>query len=123
MKYYFDVTETYIQTIAIEADNQEQARKRIENAYNKKEFIINREYFTDVKFEDVQEDVEKSIKDKCIAEEEIKTFNCNDVIYNETEDYYECPTCGNYVADRFQIKDLDYTLPKFCQECGTKLHY
>ena len=67
MKYYFDVTETYTQTIAIEADNQEQARKRIENAYYKKEFIINHEYFTAVKFEDVQEDVEKSIKDKFIA--------------------------------------------------------
>ena len=43
MKYYFDVTEKYIKTVAIEADNLEQAQKRVENAYDKKEFEINHE--------------------------------------------------------------------------------
>ena len=45
------------------------------------------------------------------------------VVYDEEQDCYVCPQCGEYIADRFQIKDLDYDLPKYCHECGTKLHY
>ncbi len=123
MKYYFDVTEKYIKTIAIEADNLEQARQRVESAYDRKEFVIDHEYFTDVEFKDAQEEVEECIKDGFFAEEELEIFNCNDVIYNEVEDYYECPVCGEYICDRFQIRDLDYNLQKHCHECGTKLHY
>ena len=122
-KFYFDVTETFIKTIAIEADSFEQASERIKSAYHRKEFKIGHEYFTEVEFVNAQEEVEKSIKDKFIAEEELETFNCNDVVYDDKQDHYICPVCGNYVAERFQIKDLDYDLPKYCSECGTKLHY
>lgn len=122
-KFYFDVTETFIKTIAIEADNFEQANERIKSAYHRKEFKMDHEYFTEVEFVNVQEEVEQSIKDKFIAEEEFETFNCNDVVYDEKQDRYVCPVCGKYVAERFQIKDLDDDLPNYCSECGTKLHY
>lgn len=123
MKFYFDVTEHTTKTIAIEAENLEQAQKRVESAYERKEFLINREAPDDVEFKYVQEEVEQCIKDGFVAEEEFDPFDCNNVVYNEEEDYYECPVCRKYVADRFQVKDLDYDLPKFCQKCGTKLHY
>lgn len=123
MKYYFDVTKKTTKTIAIEADNFGQAKKRIKNAFDRKEFDINQEYFNEVEFNCVQEEIEESIKEGFVAEEEIETFNCNDVVYDEEQDCYVCPVCGEYAADRFQIKDLDYNLPSFCHECGTKLHY
>ena len=49
--------------------------------------------------------------------------NYKDVIYNEEQDCYVCPTCGEYIAERWEVKDLDFPLPKYCNECGTKLHY
>lgn len=123
MKFYFDVTEHTTKTIAIEAENLEQALKRVESAYDRKEFTINREAPDDVEFKYVQEEVENLIEEGLVAEEEFETFDCNHVSYNEEEDYYECPVCKKYIADRAQIKDDDYELPKFCQKCGTKLRY
>lgn len=123
MKFYFDVTEHTTKTIAIESNDLEQAQKRIESAYDRKEFEINREAPDDVKFKETTEEVENLIKEGYVAEEEFDPFDCNNVVYNEEEDYYECPVCRKHVADRFQVKDLDYDLPKFCHRCGTKLHY
>ena len=77
MKYYFDVTETFIKTIAIEADNLEQAEKRIEKAYENNEFKISREYPDYVDFKNAQEVVEECIKDGFIHERELETFSCN----------------------------------------------
>ncbi|MEE1301182.1 MAG: hypothetical protein UHD64_00240 [Bacteroidales bacterium] len=57
------------------------------------------------------------------VEAEMKSQDYEYVVYDEEQDCYVCPQCGEYVADRFQIKDLDYDLPKHCHECGTKLHY
>lgn len=61
-KFYFDVTETFIKTIAIEADSFEQASERIKSAYHRKEFKIGHEYFTEVEFVNAQEEVEKVLK-------------------------------------------------------------
>ena len=77
MKFYFDVTEHTTKTIAIEAENLEQALKRAKKAHERKEFIINRESFDDVEFKDVTEEVEGLIEEKLIAEEEIEIFNYN----------------------------------------------
>ena len=77
MKFYFDVTEHTTKTIAIEAENLEQALKRAEKAHERKEFTINRESFDDVEFKDVTEEVENLIEKGFVAEEEFKTFNCN----------------------------------------------
>lgn len=77
MKFYFDVTEHTTKTIAIEAENLEQALKRAEKAHERKEFTINRESFDDVEFKDVTEEVKNFIKKGFVAEEEFETFNCN----------------------------------------------
>lgn len=122
-KFYFDVTEKYIKTIAVEADNITQAIYRVEKAYDRKEFEINHAAFDDVEIKNSTQSIEKTIKEGWCAEEEIETFNCNDVVYDEEQNCYVCPVCGEYICDRFQIKDLSYDLPKHCHECGTKLHY
>lgn len=77
MKFYFDVTETNVKTIAIEANDFEQALRRAKKAHERKEFIINRESFDDVEFKDVTEEVENLIEKGFVAEEEFETFNCN----------------------------------------------
>ena len=123
MTYYFDVKETFIKTIAIEADNLEQAEQRVDSAWHRGEFEINREYPDDVEFNWAQEAVENCIKEGDFAKEELTTFNCNDVVYDDETDSYVCPVCGEYAADRWQIKDMEYPLSKHCHECGTKLHY
>ena len=123
MKFYFDVTETFIKTIAIEADSLEQAQRRIDGAWHRGEFEIDREYPDDVDFKFAQNEVEECIREGFFAEEELETFNCHDVVYDEESDSYVCPVCGEYVADRWQIKYLEYPLSKYCHECGTKLHY
>jgi hypothetical protein len=122
-KFYFDVTEKYIKTIAVEADNITQAIHRVEKAYDRKEFEINHLAFDDVEIKNSTQSIEKTIKEGWCAEEEIETFNCNDVVYNENEDSYECPVCGRYLCSRTDVKDLDSQLPSYCQDCGTKLHY
>lgn len=122
-KYYFNVVKRYSKTIGIEADNFEQAKRRAEQAFDNGEFEINQDYFDDVDFNNDTRNIEETIKEGFLSEDEILTFNCNDVVYDEKEDYYKCPVCGEYVCDRFQIKDLSYDLPKHCHECGTKLHY
>lgn len=78
MKFYFDITEHTTKTIAIEAENLEQALKRAEKAHERKELIINRESFDDVEFKEVTEEVENLIEEGFVAEEEFETFNCND---------------------------------------------
>ena len=123
MKFYFDVTETFVQTVAIEAKSREQARRRIEGAYNRKEFEIDRKHPDDIVFKDVQKEVKKSIREGFVAEEELETFNCNDVVWDDITESYVCPVCGEYVASRFDFKCIDYPLPKHCHECGAKLHY
>lgn len=123
MKFYFNVKEHTTKTIAIEANNLEQAQKRIESAYDRKEFTIYRESPDDIEFKEATEEVENFIAEGLVAEEEFETFDCNEVFYNKEEDYYECPVCKKYITNRAQMKDDDYEFPKFCQKCGTKLNY
>jgi hypothetical protein len=80
MKFYFDIKEIFVKTIAIEAENIEQAERRVQGAYNRKEFKINREHPDDVNFIFAQDDVEKCIQQGFFSEEELETFNCNDVV-------------------------------------------
>jgi predicted RNA-binding Zn-ribbon protein involved in translation (DUF1610 family) len=123
MKFYFDVTETFIKTIAIEADNLEQAQRRVDGAWRRNEFEIEHEYPDGIEFKDATTEVEEFFQTGDCAEEELETFNCNDVVYDEETDSYVCPVCGEDAADRWQIKDLEFPLPKYCHECGAKLHY
>ena len=123
MKFYFDVTEIFIKTVAIEADSLEQAQQRVDSARRRGEFEIDRKHPDIVDYKHVTTEVEEFFKTGDCAEEEIETFNCNDVVYDEKTDSYVCPVCGEYVADKWQIRDLEYELPKYCHECGAKLHY
>lgn len=123
MKFYFDVAETFIKTVAIEADNLEQAQRRVESAHCRGEFEIDHEHPDVVDCKNATTEVEEFFKTGDCAEEEIETFNCKYVIYDEETDSYVCPVCGEYAADRWQIKDLEFPLPKYCHECGAKLHY
>lgn len=123
MKYYFDVVETFVRTIAVEANDPIQAELRARNAYKREEFEIDREHPDVIGFQHVTTEVEKFFQTGDCAEEEIETFDCTNVVYDEEQDCYVCPVCGEYAADRWQIKDLDYPLPKHCHECGAKLHY
>lgn len=123
MKFYFDVTETFVRTIAIEADNLEQAERRIDGAWHRNEFEIDHEYPDEYEFKEVTTEVEEFFQTGDCAEEEIETFNCNDVVWDDTKEGYVCPVCGEYVAEKWQIKDMEYPLPKHCHECGAKLHY
>ena len=73
MKYYFDVIEKFIKTIAVEADNLTEAESKLERAYNK-EFKINRDYPDDVIFQNPQTEVEECIQEGFFAAEELTTI-------------------------------------------------
>ena len=123
MKFYFDVTETFIKTVAIEADNLEQAKRRVDGAWHRGEFDISHEHPDEVDFKNATSEVEAFFQTGDCAAEDFEILNCNDVVYDEKTDSYACPVCGEYVADRYEVKDLDCKLPKHCHECGAKLHY
>ena len=74
MTYYFDVTEKFVKTIAVEADSLEQAEEKIDIAWNKGEFTINHNHPDGVEFNWVQEEVEACIKEGYYAKEELETL-------------------------------------------------
>lgn len=124
MKHYFDIVEKHIKTIGVEAPDYETARKRAENAYNFGEIEINHDYVDDdVDVNYVQEEVENCIRGGDLAEDEIETFNCSDVIVDAENHILRCPICLNNLAPVEALRELDYCVPKFCSECGNKLHY
>lgn len=75
MKFYFDIIETNVKTVSIEANDLSQALKKVEEAYEKKEFVINRELPDDIEFKNVTSEVENLIKETLITEEEIEEVN------------------------------------------------
>ena len=114
MKYYFDVKETFIKTVCIEADNLEQAEARVQNAYKREEFDIDREYPDDVEFKKIDEE-------ELLETEDIEEFDCHELVYDKEQDGYVCPVCNNFIVSRDSERDLNYSLPDCCDECGTEL--
>ncbi len=47
----------------------------------------------------------------------------NQVIIDEENQMLLCPGCKSYVAPLYALKCIDEPVPKFCSECGHKLHY
>lgn len=47
----------------------------------------------------------------------------NQVIIDEKNQMLLCPGCKSYVAPLYVLKYIDEPVPKFCSECGHKLHY
>lgn len=50
MKYYITVIETLKKRVEVEAETEEDALARVEEAYNKCDIILDENDFTDVKF-------------------------------------------------------------------------
>ena len=46
----------------------------------------------------------------------------NQVIIDYENEQLLCPGCRNYVAPLYALKCIDKPVPKFCSECGHKLH-
>jgi molybdopterin/thiamine biosynthesis adenylyltransferase len=64
MKYYITVIETLKKRVEVEADSEEDALARVEQAYNKCDIILDENDFTDVKFKvkkviDEEENIEE----------------------------------------------------------------
>ena len=73
MIYYFDVTETYIKTVGIEAEDMQQARERVEELYDSKDIDLGG-LPHNVFFECVQTEVQDLIDETLITPDEIETF-------------------------------------------------
>ena len=122
-KYYFDVKQTVVNTIAIEADSPEQAKKRVATALKTGEFVVTDGKWDDIELVEVQEEVEKCIASGFCHPDEIATFDCTHVVYDENNDYFACPVCGNCVADDYFVMDTEDERPECCPHCNTKLSY
>ena len=47
----------------------------------------------------------------------------NQVLIDENNEKLLCPECKKEVAERDALIEMDVPVPKFCQNCGHKLHY
>ena len=47
----------------------------------------------------------------------------NQVLIYEKNEKLLCPGCMYPVADLAALKEIDIPVPKFCENCGHKLHY
>ena len=73
MIYYFDVTEAYVKTVGIEAEDMQQARERVEELYDSKDIDLGGLPYN-VFFEYVQAEVQELIDETLITPDEIETF-------------------------------------------------
>lgn len=73
MIYYFDVKETYVKTVGIEADSMRHAAERVEELYDSKAFDLGG-LPNEIEFECVQTEVKDLIKQTLITPEEIEVF-------------------------------------------------
>lgn len=73
MVYYFDITETFVTTVGVEADDIQQAFVRAEELYDSKVFDLGGSPH-DIEIECVQAEVQDLIDLKLIAPEEIEVY-------------------------------------------------
>ena len=73
MVYYFDVKETFIKTVGVEADNLHQATYRVEELYDSHTFDLGG-LPHEIEFEHVSNDVEELIEQTLITPEEIEVY-------------------------------------------------
>jgi hypothetical protein len=60
MVYYFDVKETFIKTVGVEAEDLQQAYKRILKIYNSKKINFDKQS-DEISFNCIQDEIENSI--------------------------------------------------------------
>lgn len=73
MVYYFDVKETFIKTVGVEAEDLQQAVTRVEDLYDSKTFDLGG-FPHEIEFEHISDDVEDLIKETLITPEEIEVY-------------------------------------------------
>lgn len=76
MIYYFDVIETYVKTVGVEAEDLNQATYRVEELYRSKDISIDT-LPNDIEFAYIQDEVEDIIATGYITPDEIETFTLN----------------------------------------------
>jgi hypothetical protein len=74
MIYYFDVKETYIKTVGVEAESLRHATERVEELYYSKNIDLSG-LPNEIDFNYVQSEVEDLIETGDITPEEIETFS------------------------------------------------
>lgn len=47
----------------------------------------------------------------------------NQVLIDDENEQLLCPSYKTYVAPLYALKCIDELVPKYCSECGHKLHY
>lgn len=73
MIYYFDITETFVNTVGVEANDIQQALLRVEELYDSKVFDLGG-LPHDIEIECVQAEVQDLIDLKLITPEEIEVY-------------------------------------------------
>lgn len=73
MVYYFDVKETFITTVGVEAEDLQQAAYRVEELYDSHAFDLGG-LPHEIEFEHVSNDVEELIEQKIVTPEEIEVY-------------------------------------------------
>ena len=76
MIYYFDVKETYVKTVGVEAEDLNQATYRVEELYDSKVFDLDG-LPTEIEFEHISDDIKELIEEGDVALDEIETFTLN----------------------------------------------
>lgn len=137
MKFYFDVTETFTKTVAVEADSINEARKILDKAWDEGAIEINHEAPDDIEFKNPQESIQECIDDGWCFEDEFDTFD-NSILTDEEkkkardirvhsekiyspQDYLELVTGNCYTVDGDNdvefvekiLEKLDYCLWSF----------
>ena len=115
-KFYFDITETFIKTVAIEADSLELAMKCAEKAYHNDEIEIDHTICDDLSFICRNED-------ELLSNEltEVDAIDGSELRYNPEQDGYCCSVCGSFIVSRDDERDWDFKLPSHCPDCGQTL--
>ena len=73
MIYYFDVTETYVKTVGVEAEDLNQAAYRVEELYDSRVFDCG-ELPREIEFEHISDDIKELVEEGDITLDEIETF-------------------------------------------------
>ena len=73
MIYYFDVTETYVKTVGVEAEDLNQATYRVEELYDSRVFDFG-ELPHEIEFEHISDDIKELVEEGGITLDEIETF-------------------------------------------------
>ena len=74
-KYYFDLKQTVVKTVAVEADSLEQAENKVATALANGELCITDGRWDDAELNNVNEEVETLIKKGFCDPDEFETFN------------------------------------------------